>query len=480
MREHETEYPCMPDGPVKVTEAGAECCFCGAPNPNEAHFATHDVSECYGQFAEGRSYTRRVNLRNHIMDIHHISKDHASSLAKAWCDGNKNKRKFFSCGFCIYHFPTLKEQIGHIHGKHWSQHQEPKEWDKNKVILGLLLQPDVKEAWQQLLMSAGIDPKFDPQYNPAPQWDPSVVEHVQLQLETRVDSAAALARLAFDKSSYRSGYQANISNSTFQPYHEVVDMFGHPPIEQNTMSTTQLLNEEILQIQGDQSMIDNHHRVSHGHRDNSYHGYAPGFAQTQAEIPNGRLPSTTEVYQDIAIDSQQITGLHDHSNPFDLGSSGGTMGDIFESEAPSSSPWNSYTASQRSGLTQDPMRFEVQSDIQARFDAILGGLNTDIASDDPTDQRETYLQQYDSMMMETLSSSVDEGTQIIPSRPPARRKSCRPIVTGGSKRKPSSSPTGESRWDPELNPIVVEMGRGSVHEDRFRSRKRIEGYNSHD
>ena len=479
MREHETEYPCMPDGPVKVTEAGAECCFCGAPNPDQAHFATHDVSKCYGQFAERQSYTRRVNLRNHIKDIHSTSEDHASSLAKAWGDGHKNKRKSFSCGFCICHFPTLKEQIGHIHGKHWSQHQEPKEWDKNKVILGLLLQPDVKEAWQQLL-SARIDPKFDPQYNPAPQWDPSVVEHVQLQLETRVGSAAALARLAFDKSSYYFVHQANISNSTLQPYYEDVDIFGHPPIEQNTMSTTQLPNEEFLQIPGDPSIIDDRRRVSHGHRNNSYHGYAPGFAQIQAEIPNGRLPSTTGVHEDIAINSQQTTGFHDHSNPFDLGSSGGTMGDMFESEAPSSSPWNPYTASQRSGLTQDPMRFEVQSDIQARFDAILGGLQTDIASDHPTDQRETYLQQYDSTMIETLSSSVDEGTQIIPSRPRARRKSGRPIVTGGSKRKPSSSPTGESRWDPELNPIVVEMGRGSVHQDRFRSRKRIEGYNSHD
>ena len=477
MREHETIYQCMPNGPVKPTEAGTECYFCGASNPDQSHLDKHHVTKCSGQFVKCQSYTREVNLSHHIKKDHNASENYASALAKAWRDGNKNKKMFFSCGFCICHFPTLKEQIGHIHGKHWSQHQEPKEWDKNKVILGLLLQPDVKEAWQQLLMS---DPKLDPRHNPAPQWDPSVVGHVQLQLETRVDSAAALAQLAFDKSSYYSVDQANISNSTLQPYYEDVDMFGHPPIEQKTMSRTQLPNEEFLQIPGDPSIIDNRRRVSHRHRNNSYHGCAPGFAQIQAEIPNGRLPSTTGVYEDVAINLQQTTGFHDHSNLFDLGSSGGTMGDMFESEAPSSSPWNPYTASQRPVLTQDPMGFEVPSDIQVRCDAFLGELHTDIASDDPTDQRETYLQQYDSTMMETLSSSVDEGTQIIPSRPRARRKSGRPIVTGGSKRKPSSSPTGESRWDPELNPIVVEMGRGSVHQDRFRSRKRIEGYNSHD
>ena len=327
-------------------------------------------------------------------------------------------------------------------------------------------------------MSAGIDLEFDPQHNPAPQWHASVVEHVQLQLEIREDSPAALARLAFDKSSYYV-YHANISNSTLQLRNQDVDTFGHRSIEQNTIGTTQLPNGGFLQGPGDPSIIDNCPRASHGHRNNSYDVNAPDFAQILPEIQNGRLPSTTGAYEDIATNSQQTIRFHDHSNPFDLDPSGGTTGNMFESEAPSSSPWSTYTASQRPGLAQDPMLSEVRSGSQASIDSILSGVHMDIASDHSTDQPETYLQHYDTMISERVSS-VDEATPIIPSRLPARRKSCRPIVIGGSKRKPSSSPTCESRWDPEPNPIIVEMGRASVHEDRFRSRKRIEGYNSHD
>ena len=479
MREHETIYHCMPNGPVKSTEAGTECHFCGASNPDQTHLDTHNVSKCSGQFANSPSYTRRVNLREHIKDVHNASEDYASALAEAWADSHKNKRKFFSCGFCICYFNTLKEKSNHIDMEHWRQHQELKQWSNNKVILGLLLQPGVKEAWQQLLMSAGVDPEFDPQYNPAPQWPPSVVEHVQLQLETREVSVAALARLAFDKSSYHSIYQANISNSTLQPCNQDVDMFGHLSIEQNTISTTQLPNEELLQIPGDSSIIDNRRHVSHGHRNNSYHGNTLGCAQILPEIQNERFPSTTGVYEDTATDPQQTTGYHNHSNPFDLNPSGGTMGDMFASEAPSSSPWSTYTASQRPGLAQDPILSEIQSGNQASFNSIPSGVHMDIASDGFTDQPEIYLQHYDSTVMERLSPVVDEATPIIPNRLPARRKSCRPIVTGGSKRKPSSSPTRDSCWDREAKPIIVEMGRGSVQEDRFRSRKRIEGYNSH-
>ena len=89
MREHEkheTIYTCMPDGPVRYTEAGAVCYFCGASNPNEFHLATHSVSECYGQYAKRQRYTRKVNLQNHIKAVHNTSEDHASALATVWVD----------------------------------------------------------------------------------------------------------------------------------------------------------------------------------------------------------------------------------------------------------------------------------------------------------------------------------------------------------------------------------------------------------
>ncbi len=479
MRTHETIYTCMPDGPVKSTEASKECYFCGAPDPDPTHLATHSVSKCFGQYAKRQSYTRRVNLSNHIKDVHNSSEDHAFALAKAWVDPHKNKRKFFSCGFCICCFPTLVEKSNHIDMEHWRQHQDLKEWDNNKVILGLLLQPGVEQEWHQLLMSSGIDPEFDPLFNPAPQWALSVVEYVQLQLEIREDSAAALAGLAFETSSYHFGSQANLFDGTLQPCNQGMDISSHPSIVQNTISTMQLPNRDFLQISGDSSIIDNHLRASHEHRANGYQGDAPGFAQILPDIEHRRLQSTNGLYEDIATNCQQESRFHDHSNLFDLDPPGGTTGSMFDLETPSSSPWTTYTTSKRLGLAQDSILSEAPSGIQASFEPTLSAMHMDIASDRPADQPGIDLLQHDSPPRGNLSSSVDEATPYVP----ARRKSSRPKVIGGSKRKLSGSPGPESRWDRETNPIVVEMGRGSRdhrHDDRLRSKKRIEGYNGHD
>ena len=476
MREHEIIYTCMPDGPVRRTEAGLECYFCGASNPNETHLATHGVSKCYGQYA--KRYTRQINLHNHIKDVHNTSAGHASALAKAWVDPHKNKRKFFSCGFCICCFTTLVKRSNHIDLEHWRKHQELNEWDNDKVILGLLLQAGVEEEWHRRLLSAGIDPHFDPRFNPAPQWVPSVVEHVQLQLEMGEGWAASLAGLAFKTSSYYSSYQTKISNGTLQPCNEDVDIFGHPSIEQNIINTMQLPDQEFHQISGDWPINNNHLRASHGPRVNSYHEDASDFAQILPEIEH-RPQFTAGLYEDIATNCQQKSGFYDHSNIFDTDPSGGATGRMFDWETPSSSPWSTYTASRRPGFTQDPILSEVTSDTQASFDPTLSAMHMDIASDRSAGQSEIDLLQHDSPPRLNLSSSVDEATPYVP----ARRKSSRPKVIGGSKRKLSDSPRPESRWDPEPNPIVIEMGRGSRdrhHDDRLRGKKRVEGYNGYD
>ena len=475
MREHETIYTCMPYGPVRPTEAGGECYFCGASNPNETHLATHDVSKCYGQSA--KRYTRKINMHNHIKDIHKASEDHASALAKAWVDPHRNKRKFFSCGFCICCFPTLVKKSNHIDLEHWRKHQELNAWDNDKVILGLLLQPGVKEEWHQRLMSAGIDPQFDPLFNPAPHWDRSVVEQLQLQLEIGEGPPSSLAGLAFETSSYYSSYQNNISNGNlnFQPCNEGVGIFGYHSTEQNTIDTMQLPNQEFLQISRGSLMNNNHLRTSHGHRANSYHGDASDFVQILPEIEH-RPQFKTGLYENIATNLQQTSGFYDHSNPFDTEPPGGATGNSFDLETPSSSPWSPFTASRRPHLAQDPIISEVQSSIQTSFDPTISAMHMDIASDRSLDQAEIDLPQHESTPIENLTSSVDEATLYVP----ARRKSPRPTVIVGSKRKLSDSPRPDNRWAPETNPVVVEMGRGSRdrhHDDRLRGKKRVEGYN---
>ena len=459
----------MADGPVKVTEA-AECCFCGAPN-DEAHLATHDVSKCYGQ--DAKSYTRRVNLSKHIQDIHKTSETRASALAEAWGDYHKNKRKFFSCGLCICHFPTLKEQISHIDGKHWSQHQVLKEWDDNKVILGLLLQPGVREAWHQLLILARIDPAFRREFTPAPQWLPSVVKQVQSQLEVGEAPAAALAELALQTSTLNPIYQAMISNGTLQPSNWNMEVLGHPSIDQNPIIATQLPDEGSLQISVDSPIVDNHLRASHRDQANSYHENGPGFVQILAELEHGPLQTSIESFEDTGMNSQQHIGSHDHSNPVDLDLLWGTTGSVLDCGPFSSPPWSTYAVSQRPGLAQDTMFAEESNGVQASLDPSVAGAPMDIASDSSAAQPGTYLLHHGSKIMERLPPLVDEAMPIIPNRVPARRKSRQTIVIRGSKRKPSSSPTRADHND-------FEVGRGSVQEERFRNKKRIEGYNSHD
>ena len=203
MGEHEIIYPCMPDGPVRDTEDGPRCCFCDLPYPEHEHFDTHSISRCHGGFKDAQKYSRRGNLIRHIEDIHRTSNAFASALADEWRNSHKRKRRFFSCGFCVTIFFTLRDQLSHIDKEHWRQHQDVRAWDTTKVILGLLLQTGVSESWQELLARHDIRSDSDPW----PHWDPTTSEDLQLNLEISQGSALALAELAFNRSSYYQSRQ---------------------------------------------------------------------------------------------------------------------------------------------------------------------------------------------------------------------------------------------------------------------------------
>ena len=210
MREHETIYLCMPNGPVVAAENGRKCCFCHLPYPDQNHLDTHSVSKCHGGYERAHSYTRKANMVRHLKDVHNASEVNASALADVWRDSHKNRRRFFSCGFCIFLFSTVKEQNSHIETEHWSQHQHIRDWDTNRVIQGLLLQPGVSNSWQELLARHHIRLDSDLSVH----WNPTVSEDVQLKLEIGQDSAQALAELAFKQSSYCRSHQVGTARGT--------------------------------------------------------------------------------------------------------------------------------------------------------------------------------------------------------------------------------------------------------------------------
>ncbi len=205
MREHEIEYPCMPDGIAEMTRAGPRCWFCSSPWPDQDHLNIHLIAQCRESDGRPRNYTRMANLINHVEHFHGASD--GRRLAEKWRNTNKNGKKYYACGFCISCYTSLAEQTNHIDVQHWNHGQELKDWQPNNVILGLLLQPNVHDAWNGLVARHNVPraTHFS--------WHTSIIGDLQQKLEQSRDSAENLARWTFMQSSYYQRHGAEIETS---------------------------------------------------------------------------------------------------------------------------------------------------------------------------------------------------------------------------------------------------------------------------
>ena len=157
MRQHETTYPCL---------------------------------ACNSQEGTDRApvFSRKSDFLQHLKKQHGII--NGFEQADSW--GQTRKMKYYSCGFCICLFRDLPEYLNHIDCAHFQYHQTLEHWDQNKVILGLLQQPGVAEAWQRML-PLNLD-------QDAFAWDFSAVSELERRLELSDDEPEALAKLAFQTS----------------------------------------------------------------------------------------------------------------------------------------------------------------------------------------------------------------------------------------------------------------------------------------
>ena len=189
MKEHETRYRCMPKGPIEYTAGGARCTFCGFRNPSQRHCDTHKAFPCANRTLDVRSYTRKPHFITHLK-THAIP--NVDELAERWKD--TIKKRHFACGFCISHFHSLIDQLNHIDMTHYRLFHNIRDWDPNKVIRGLLLQPGVSDSWQRILAShPGLMESLL-------HWDVSVIRKLQFRLEVGNESADILAESAFNES----------------------------------------------------------------------------------------------------------------------------------------------------------------------------------------------------------------------------------------------------------------------------------------
>ena len=87
--------------------------------------------------------------------------------------------------------------LNHIHHQHYRHHETWADWDRNKVILGLLEQPLVHEAWRRILSLFSISEDTEP------VWGLSAANDLQIRLVRGEETPEALAKAAF-KSAYAS------------------------------------------------------------------------------------------------------------------------------------------------------------------------------------------------------------------------------------------------------------------------------------
>ena len=170
------------------------CIHCGTLNPGQEHFKVYSIEWCNIQ------NKRREKIVKHLKDYHMVSERAVGeSLADNWrCDQGK---QFWACGFCVMLFDSFKDRLHHI-GKHYVEGQKLEQWDANKVIRGLLLQPRVGGAWESLVDAHCFHNASEL------TWETSDWKDLQHKLEigpTDERSAESLAEAAYRASKMPSG-----------------------------------------------------------------------------------------------------------------------------------------------------------------------------------------------------------------------------------------------------------------------------------
>lgn len=189
-KEHEITYVCMLKESFEPTKDGRRCVFCGALNQADSHHSAHNVVPCV-EAVDRPTFKRRYDMVGHLKDVHHIPD--GGCIADKWrCQSPK---KAWSCGFCVKLFPSLQSRLKHIGTDHFEKGRSINDWDFAKVIQGLLLQPEIQEAWQHLLKPLG--PVRLSEIN----WIKFGNEKLQLRLErglTGKETPEVLAQAAYD------------------------------------------------------------------------------------------------------------------------------------------------------------------------------------------------------------------------------------------------------------------------------------------
>ena len=157
-----------------------------------------------GQPHASKSFTckRRDIMVNHLNKSHGITEAlQGRDLANQW--RHTVKKQAWSCGFCISLFLSFQDRLKHVDIVHFRRHQSIHEWDLNKVILGLLQQPKMENAWKTRM--ASLPPWVHPENI---SWDKATAKDLRATLEIGPSDdrhATTLADAAYFASKSKEG-----------------------------------------------------------------------------------------------------------------------------------------------------------------------------------------------------------------------------------------------------------------------------------
>ena len=170
-------------GNWKKHEKGHETVFvCGLDDAVEDGW----IGRC--PFPKQFSCKRRDIMVNHLSKSHGISAVQGRGLADKW--RISDKKQAWSCGFCVKFFNNFQDRLKHIDVEHFKKFEIIQDWDPNKVIHGLLLQPKMENAWKK---RTSLLPWECPEDI---VWAESFAKDMRTQLETGPSDESDADRLA--------------------------------------------------------------------------------------------------------------------------------------------------------------------------------------------------------------------------------------------------------------------------------------------
>ncbi|KAL8673269.1 MAG: hypothetical protein Q9168_002307 [Polycauliona sp. 1 TL-2023] len=195
-------FPCMPNGPIEITECGRACALCGQ-EPTEEHLRGHNIERCT-QLKQ--SFKRSDHLKLHL-ESHGLAKKsrRSDSLVYKW--QRVPDKQAWACGFCKAVSTSLVDFHKHVATQHYER-GEDREWEQTKVVLGLLSQAHIAGSWQRLLAS-----RFRAQAVSC-KWNKTKSGDLQTRLQLCQEPGDVLAEAALEC----ARYDRDLLHEAFRPH----------------------------------------------------------------------------------------------------------------------------------------------------------------------------------------------------------------------------------------------------------------------